>query len=333
MRIVIAGSRRNITNMRYHRKMRGFLLVPTATLLGLWLIDEVSSFAGTTRLPALTPCLSNRQPLVVFAVSADGQMSSENEAALNAIVFSSEEERKKAVGNLVEDDEWQGLTMSLTELVKTAVTEDLKKTAREFLGKEDYKLGDISKEIDTRVKQEVATLRGKEDYELGDFVLAIDDLAKSMTEKLTGKNYEPGDLSIELDSRIKKAVASWSGKDEYEFGDLSREVAKRVQVCPISCVLGRSLHTYNMLIRSLLCAAQSRVDEFTGKDYEFGDISREIENRRQAWMKDVLGPEAAENYVFGDVTKTFLKKWTGNDDYQFGDITKKIMGNMFKNKK
>lgn len=29
-------------------------------------------------------------------------------------------------------------------------------------------MGDISKEIDARVKAEVAKLRGKEDYELGD---------------------------------------------------------------------------------------------------------------------------------------------------------------------
>lgn len=76
----------------------------------------------------------------------------------------------------------------------------------------------------------VADLRGKEEYELGDFVVTMDEMAKSMTEELTGKDYEPGDLSIELDNRIKKAVTDWSGKEEYEFGDLSREIASRVQV-------------------------------------------------------------------------------------------------------
>jgi hypothetical protein len=42
------------------------------------------------------------------------------------------------------------------------IVEDMKKNCREFLGKEDYKLGDITKEVDTRVKGEIANLRGKE---------------------------------------------------------------------------------------------------------------------------------------------------------------------------
>jgi hypothetical protein len=51
-----------------------------------------------------------------------------------------------------------------------------------------------SKQIDTRVKGEVALLRGKEEYELGDFVLAMDEMSKKMTEDLTGKSYLAGDL-------------------------------------------------------------------------------------------------------------------------------------------
>ena len=78
-------------------------------------------------------------------------------------------------------------------------------------------------------------MREKDEYELGDFVLAMDEMAKKMTEDLTGKEYEAGDLSIELDKRVKGAVAQWSGKDEYEFGDLSREVSKRVTVRTCRC--------------------------------------------------------------------------------------------------
>ena len=79
---------------------------------------------------------------------------------------------------------------------------------------------------------------------------------------------------------------------------------------------------------------QSRVEEFTGKEgYEFGDISREIENRRKEWMKKTLGEEAAANYKFGDLTKKFVRDWTGNDDYQFGDLTKSLIGNIFGKKK
>ena len=80
---------------------------------------------------------------------------------------------KEAIGNLLANDEWDGLGMELSELVKMAVMEDLKANAREFLGKDDYKIGDISKEIDSRVKQEVANMRDKEEYELGDLVLAL----------------------------------------------------------------------------------------------------------------------------------------------------------------
>ena len=61
-------------------------------------------------------------------------------------------EQVNQVGNLVADDEWMGLGMELSELVRVAVIEEVKKNAADFLGKDDYKVGDISKEIDSRVK-------------------------------------------------------------------------------------------------------------------------------------------------------------------------------------
>lgn len=213
------------------------------------------------------------------------------------------EDKKALVGNLVADDEWEGLGMELSELVRTAVIEDLKKNARDFLGKDGYKIGDISKQIDSKVKGEVALLRSKDEYELGDFVMAMDEMSKKMTEDLTGKSYEAGDLSKEIDRRVKVAAATFTGKDDYEFGDLSVEIDTRVK---------------------------DRVNEFTGNDeYEFGDISKEVENRRKAWVKDYLGDEAAAEYEFGDITKKVVSDFTGKDGYQFGDITKKLAGNLF----
>jgi len=218
-----------------------------------------------------------------------------------------EEDKIQAVGNLVENDEWEGLTMELSEVIKMAVVEDLKKNTRDFLGKEEYKVGDITKEIDSRVKSEIASMRGNEEYQLGDLIVVVDNMAKDMTEEMTGKPYETGDLTKELDSRVKGAVASYCGKDEYEFGDLSQAIDQRVK---------------------------GRVSEYIGKDeYEFGDISREIENRRREWVKGHLGEDAASNYQFGDITKQALKNLSGNDDYQFGDITKKFMGNIFGGKR
>lgn len=149
---------------------------------------------------------------------------------------------------------------------------------------------------------------------------------------LPGKPYEPGDLSKELDTRIKSAVAKFcgrctscvlgcltryplhssislapfhsilTGKEEYEFGDLTKEVSRRIQ---------------------------DRVEEFTGRPYEFGDISRAVEANRKQWVQDFLGSEAAENYRFGDISRKALSKWTGKDEYQFGDVTKKVLGDLF----
>ena len=235
------------------------------------------------------------------------------------------EEQKEIVGNLVADDEWAGVTMELSELVQRAVVEDLKGKTREFLnGKESYEFGDVSKEIDARVKKGVADLRGKEDYEVGDLVLSLDKMSKDFTEDLTGKPYEAGDLSVEIDKRVKGAVAQYVGKDTYEAGDLTKAVSEKVKV---------------------------RVEDLT-KNYKFGDISAEIERRRKDWVKDFLGEEAAANYKFGDisrklaneftgkekyefgdVSKKLAKEITGKDEYEFGDVTKKLLGGLFKKDK
>lgn len=61
---------------------------------------------------------------------------------------------------------------------------------------------------------------------------------------------------------------------------------------------------------------QGGVEEFTGKPYEFGDVSRALEEKRQKWVKDYLGEEAAEQYQFGDLTKKFVRNFTGNEEYQ-----------------
>jgi len=214
-------------------------------------------------------------------------------------------EKVEKIGNLVADDEWMGLNMELSELVRVAILEDVKSKTSDFIGDEDYKVGDITKEIDARVKDSVAKIRGKEEYELGDLIVAMDDLSKDMTCQLTGKDdYEVGDLTKELDERVKSSVESFCGLEpgEYQPGDLTIEMDNRVR---------------------------GRVEEFVGKEYEFGDISKEIENRRRDWVKNFLGEEAASKYEFGDITKKALTGITGKDEYEFGDVTKKIMGDLF----
>ena len=73
-----------------------------------------------------------RAPNQLF-LSEDPQIDTEAEL--------SKEQVERQIGNLVADDEWMGLTMELTELVRVAIIEDVKKNAREFTGKDEYKVG------------------------------------------------------------------------------------------------------------------------------------------------------------------------------------------------
>jgi hypothetical protein len=125
----------------------------------------VSTFVGSFNKDNIVP----RTPYSLMtalglATSDDGT----EEYTLETTTMTPEEEeeeqevRVKEVGNLVVNDEWEGLTMELTEVIRTAVMEDIKAKSREFLGKDNYEIGDLSKEIDARVKTEVANLRGKE---------------------------------------------------------------------------------------------------------------------------------------------------------------------------
>lgn len=40
---------------------------------------------------------------------------------------------------------------------------------------------------------------------------------------------EVGDLSTEIDKRVKNRVADFTGKDEYSFGDITKEIENRRQ--------------------------------------------------------------------------------------------------------
>lgn len=72
-----------------------------------------------------------------------------------------------------------------------------------------------------------------------------------------------GDLSFELDKRIKQKVAEFCGKEEYEAGDLSREIGKRVK---------------------------ERVVEFTGKpEYSLGKFNTDPHNlHTELWREYCL---------------------------------------------
>lgn len=81
---------------------------------------------------------------------AAGPSEEEMESIMGKTKLTDEEVEK--VGNLVTDDEWMGLGMELSEIVRCAVLEEVKRNTADFIGKEDYKVGDVTKEIDSRVK-------------------------------------------------------------------------------------------------------------------------------------------------------------------------------------
>ena len=145
-----------------------------AVKLSLLLVALLQTATAFTVAPR-SVSVSNQQrfttstPLVAPLYSSEG----ESEEPVTA------EEKEEAVGNLVENDEWEGLTMELSEVIKMAVVEDIKTKTRDFIGKDEYKVGDITKEVDKKVKKEIASMRGNEEYQLGDLVVVMDNMVST----------------------------------------------------------------------------------------------------------------------------------------------------------
>jgi len=152
-------------------------------------ITAIILFAAQSCAFSIVTLRKSTSPSYSALFSAPEPTDEELQSVLEKSKLSDEEVEK--VGNLVADDEWMGLGMELSEIVRVAVIEESKKNVADFIGKDDYQVGDITKEIDGRVKDEVAKLRGKEEYELGDLTIALDQISKDMTCQLTGKeDYE-----------------------------------------------------------------------------------------------------------------------------------------------
>jgi hypothetical protein len=64
--------------------------------------------------------------------------------------------------------------------------------------------------------------------------MALDELSKQYTETLTGKPYEPGDLSKELDARVKSTVAEYCGKETYEVRIAEQSMTHFANPTPLS---------------------------------------------------------------------------------------------------
>jgi hypothetical protein len=137
-------------------------------------LPHPSRLAGCARTAQLAACANEETKAMT---SSDVVVQGETTAMTKAEV--------EKIGNLVEDDEWLGLATELAIVFRSAVRESIKANVADFIGKDDYKLGDISKEADARIKAMVADLRGKDEYELGDLSIALDTLVKEEVRKMT----------------------------------------------------------------------------------------------------------------------------------------------------
>ena len=95
----------------------GFLVVWITTQQSSCLAWTTTTTPSTFRLQH-QPCLSSLasaptgRRTALYAEQADDE-----EVSVDTIEFESEEQKKEAVGNLVADDEWNGLSMELSEVV------------------------------------------------------------------------------------------------------------------------------------------------------------------------------------------------------------------------
>jgi len=164
-----------------------FIMAKTTLFLAAACVAGTHAFAPAR--VAQSGCLQtahSRYNVSPLQESAEGNQE-KNTEEVEEVAIELTAEEKEAVGNLVADEEWAGLSMELADVVRTAVVEDLKKNSRDFLGKDEYAIGDFSKEIDQRVKDEVAKMREKDDYELGDLSVVLDEKVKDLVCELSGK--------------------------------------------------------------------------------------------------------------------------------------------------
>lgn len=88
-------------------------------LLALTIIAGTSSAFTTTTAPRVA---ARRAAVWPRSMAAEESEAEQPEINLEDIKFESEEQKKQVVGNLVADDEWDGLTMELTDLVRKSCT-------------------------------------------------------------------------------------------------------------------------------------------------------------------------------------------------------------------
>lgn len=231
---------------------------------GRSIINSQAAFAlGTLAAPTLSQqpvrnlraaAVARRAAVEADVVSeGDGSMSlAKLEQALEAQIVAAKEsnnpQRLKELGRLLvlaKTAEGIAVTSGAKE-VGGRVREAVASSLTNFVGKEDYDIQDVTKEIRSRVGKAVKAL---DDIYFEDIAREMDLAAQAAVASFTGKeDYEFGDVTKEVQKRAKESVAKFTGKEAYEFGDITKEALKR---------------------------GGDAVKDFTGKDeYKFGDITK-----------------------------------------------------------
>ena len=182
--------------------------------------------------------------------------------------------------------------------------------------KKGYQFGDISKAIGKRLVSRVNDLTGKEEYEFGDFSKWIDSKVKDKVNEMTGKEmYEFGDLTKELLLRVRtheydlqeiimilKAISAMGVGMSSVGGLLPAKVLIDLLEFSLLNDIGNKFVSFltGELDRRMKKALTGNADyqlgditkagflKFIEKDtYEFGDISRTIQQKMNDGQKDV----------------------------------------------
>lgn len=199
-------------------------------------------------------------------------------------------------------------------------------------GKKGYRFGDITKSL---IGGSVEKITGKP-YEFGDLSRAIDSSIKDKINDLTGNDdYEFGDLSRWVDTKIKGEVNKFTSKESYQFGDLTKEILRRVAT-------GQYTMDDLFMLLKALAIFEASISPVAG----FLPVKLLVELLNFSLLNDVAGKVTSalameldkrlkksllgdEDYKLGDATKRTIsnavRSYTGKESYEFGDVTKKVV--------
>jgi len=143
-------------------------------------------------------------------------------------------------------------------------------------------------------------------------------------------DYEVGDLSRWIDSRVKEKANEFTGNDLYQFGDVTKEITRRLKsgdykledivfLCRILVQFGAGLSPVaNILpMKVLMEMLNFSLAQEIG-DRLVGAITLEVDKR----MKKAITGDA--EYQLGDLTKNAMLKFIGKEEYSFGDFSKTV---------